>query len=320
VHWNLLSVTGTGEREMERLRRQLGVTAYARERGAEVVALTLPSASTVLINFSSGFLFDALPGWAPLFRLPHDERIRRLRDPFYRATLKDAAASENRQFAIFANWPEYTVVQVQNPANKAVEGRKLKDIAGERNADPFDVMLDLAVDDKLLTSFSPDMGGADQAAYKLRGELMQKDAVLVGGSDAGAHMDMIDSFAFSTKLLQRSREHDLMSVEKAVHLMTQVPAEFMGIRDRGLLKPGYYADVVIFDPDRVACGPAYLRFDLPGTSTDGRLYNDAIGIDCVIVNGQPFIRNNRASNVRAGTVFRSGRDTYTVGLPRMRAA
>jgi N-acyl-D-aspartate/D-glutamate deacylase len=143
---------------------------------------------------------------------------------------------------------------------------------------------------------------------------------IVGASDAGAHMDMIDTFAFSTLMLQNARKYGIMSLPEVVHQLTQVPARALGIKDRGLLAEGLFADIVVFDGDEVGRGPVYTRYDLPGTKAEGRLYADAIGIDCVIVNGQVAVRDNAVTDARPGTVFRSGRDTVTRAIPALQQA
>ena len=320
VNWNLLALQGADEVARERMARMLHAGDYARQRGGEVVALTLPASSSVRINFYSGFIFDALPGWAPLFRASHEERLEKLRDPLVRAILEDGAARQTGQLAAFADWANFTVREVQSAKNKPFEGRLVGDIAAERGVRPFDAMIDLVIEDQLLTSFMPKVLGETPETYQLRAQLWQDDRVLVGGSDAGAHMDMIDSFAFSTKLLQRAREYGVMSLEQAVHRMTQVPAEYFGLKARGLLKPGFHADITIFDPETVACGEVYTRYDLPGTDKDGRLYAEAVGIACVIVNGVPVVRGNTVTDARPGTVLKSGRDSETVAIPRVAAA
>jgi len=185
--------------------------------------------------------------------------------------------------------------------------------------DPLDAMLDIALADDLATSFRMDGFETDEA-YVLRGKLMQDEFALIGGSDAGAHMDMIDTYAFSTKVLEKCRTHGLMPLEQVVHRITQRIAHHFGLRDRGELREGAHADVVVFDPARVACGPAYMRYDLPGTTEHGRLYSDAIGIEAVVVNGELFIEGGTIVGERKGTVLRSGRDSYTPELTPMREA
>ena len=124
---------------------------------------------------------------------------------------------------------------------------------------------------------------------------------------------MIDTFAFSTNLLEKGvRKHAVISLEEAVHQLTEVPARMMGLKERGLLRDGWFADLVIFDPAIVGCGQVHTRYDFPGG--EGRLYADAKGISHVIVNGQVIIQDNAYTGKTPGTVLHSGRDTYTVTI------
>jgi len=320
VNWNVLNVFGTTEADRERLDRMLSASTYARQHGAEVVALMPPSTPALRINFMSGFVLDSLPGWGPLFQISPEERLERLRDPFVRSLLRQSAACRVQHMATTADFGNFRVVEVQAPSTKRHEGRLVSEIAGERGIDVFDAMLDLVIADGLRTSFQPEQRGEDPDTYALRKQVVEDDRILIGASDAGAHMDMIDSFAFSTKLLQRSREYGLASVERAVQLMTKVPAEYFGLLERGELKLGNHADVVVFDPETVATGEVYTRYDLPGTREHGRLYADAIGIEAVVVNGSLMVRDNQTTGALPGKVLRSGRDTETVAIPRFAAA
>ena len=209
------------------------------------------------------------------------------------------------------------VVVVEAEKNKKYVDRLIGDIAREEGRDPLDVMLDIALDDDLRTIFSPNMGGYDRTAYELRGELWRDDRTLIGASDAGAHLDMIDTFAFSTTVLQKGvREHQVITLEEAVYQMTDRPARYMGLIDRGLLKPGYHADIVVFDEATVGRGPTYIRYDVPGNQF--RVYADAEGVDHVFVNGVQIVRHGEHTGKLPGTVLRSGRDTRTVPLDAMR--
>jgi N-acyl-D-aspartate/D-glutamate deacylase len=109
------------------------------------------------------------------------------------------------------------------------------------------------------------------------------------------------------------REFGVITLEQAVYQLTHKPAQLMGLRERGLIRPGWHADITIFDPATVACGPAYTRFDLPAQA--GRLYADAIGISCVLVNGTVIIRDGVHTGAVPGTLLRCGRDTRTVPIP-----
>ena len=160
----------------------------------------------------------------------------------------------------------------------------------------------------------PPAGQEDQASYEARAKIWKDSRTVVGASDAGAHMDMIDAFAFSTRLLQKGvREHEVISLEEAVHQLTAVPARMMGLRTQGLIREGWHADLVIFDPHAVAQGKVFTRFDLPGA--EGRLYADAEGISRVLVNGATIVNDGKHTGATPGTVLRSGRDTANIAIP-----
>jgi N-acyl-D-aspartate/D-glutamate deacylase len=138
---------------------------------------------------------------------------------------------------------------------------------------------------------------------------------VIGASDAGAHLDMIDTFAFSTQVLGNGvREYHAMPLVQAIHQLTQVPAELFGLRERGVLRTGWHADVVVFDPATVGSGPVHMRPDLP--CNEPRIYADAYGIDHVFVNGVQIIRDGKHTHAMPGTALRSGKDTYTPVMVR----
>jgi N-acyl-D-aspartate/D-glutamate deacylase len=153
----------------------------------------------------------------------------------------------------------------------------------------------------------------------MRADVWRDPRTVVGASDAGAHLDMINTFSYSTALLGPAvRDRGLLSLEEAVHQLTDVPARLYGVRERGRLAEGWHADVTIFDPDTVGHGEIYTRDDLPGGA--GRLYADARGVDFVLVAGEPIIRDGERTGARPGRVLRSGRDTETVPIPGTGAA
>lgn len=122
---------------------------------------------------------------------------------------------------------------------------------------------------------------------------------------------MIDSFAGNIRVLGEGvRDRKLLTLEQAVQQFTTVPARLVGIRERGELKLGHHADVVVFDPMTVGCGPVHTRHDMPAGA--GRLHAEAIGMKHVIVNGREILRDNEFLGAFPGKVLRSGRDTYTV--------
>jgi N-acyl-D-aspartate/D-glutamate deacylase len=188
------------------------------------------------------------------------------------------------------------------------------ELARERGVAPLDALLDLALSEALRTSFSPFIPGDDEASWKLRAAVWRDPRTVIGASDAGAHLDMIDTFTCSTSLLATGvREKGLLSLEEAVHQLTDVPARLYGVRERGRIAPGWHADLVVFDERTVGPGPVHTRRDLPAGAA--RLYAEAEGIERVFVNGTEIVRGKESTGALPGTVLRSGRDTETVEVP-----
>jgi N-acyl-D-aspartate/D-glutamate deacylase len=320
VNWNVLMVSSRPDAAATAA-RLLAASDYARARGGEVIALTMPCTPEIYQSLRTGVMFDALPGvWRELFKLPLDERIAAFQDADVRRRMAEDAAKvpAGAALEVTGRLEGYTVVSVQAERNRSYQGRKVGEIAAELGRAPIDVMLDIAVEDRLETLFAPDYGGHDQESYELRGRIWADDRTLVGASDAGAHLDLIDSFAFATVLLQKGvREHRVIGLEEAVRQITHRPAVYFGLVDRGLIAAGHHADLVVFDPQTVGRGPTYQRYDVPG-GCDYRLYADARGIDHVFVNGVQIVRDGAHTGALPGTVLRSGRDTRTVALDALR--
>ena len=312
LNWNVLAATAGNDDYVE---AQLSAGDYARERGAEVLALTVPQAMTVRINLVSGFVFDALPGWDALFRLPLAERMQKLRDPGFRKQLDEGANSEAAgMLRGLARWENMTVIESFSDETRQHSGKSIGEIAQAEGKTPFDAMIDLALADELRTSFMPPTGGDSEADWDARAKVWHDDRAVIGASDAGAHLDMIDTFAFTTQVLSNGvRRFGAIELEEAVRQLTDVPARLYGLRERGRLQEGWHADVTVFDPARVEVGETYTRFDLPAGA--GRLYADARGIEHVLVNGVEIVRGGEHTGAWPGTVLRSGRDTDTVAVP-----
>jgi N-acyl-D-aspartate/D-glutamate deacylase len=133
----------------------------------------------------------------------------------------------------------------------------------------------------------------------------------LGGSDAGAHLDRMQGANYPTRFLADClRGRRLTTLEDAVRMMTSVPSELFGLRDRGVVRDGAHADLVLFDPDRVDSELLTLVEDLPGGT--GRLYAGSVGVRHVYVGGVEVVRDGSATDARPGAVVRSGVDTDTV--------
>jgi len=309
LNWNALSAGNP--RIME---NQLSASDRALAAGGDIRALTIPQPITIRINLFTGFVFDALEGWADIFKLPIEARIELLKDPEARRRLDASATQSGGPFRGIARWSDMKLHAAFLDKNKHLEGKTMGEIAEGTNQSPFDIMLDLAIEEGLRTFFMPKGGDTDPALWAVRAKLWRDDRTVIGASDAGAHLDMIDTFAFSSQVLGNGvREHGVIELEEAVHQLTQVPAELFGLKERGVLKEGWFADLVIFDPASVGSGEGHMRQDLP--ADEPRIYAEAYGVRDVFVNGEQIIDSGAHTGRLPGIALRSGRDTYT---PHMR--
>ncbi|TML38484.1 MAG: D-aminoacylase [Actinobacteria bacterium] len=307
LNWNVLGVRAGGNHE-----HQLAASTTASERGGRVVALTLPQGVRIRLSFLTGFVLDALPGWRETLSLPVPERLAALSDPEVRRGLDERAHSpEAGVLANLARWERLTIAEAFTDETRRLEGRRIGDIAREQGKEPFDALLDVVVADGLRTGLRPEMGKEEDETWTARAEVWRDRRAVVGGSDAGAHLDMMCGASYSTFLVGEAvRERALLSLEEAVRALTDVPARLYGLKERGRLVPGWHADVVVFDPATVGPLEERTREDLPGGAS--RIVAEAQGVEHVLVNGTEIARSGAFTGATPGRVLRSGRDTETV--------
>jgi N-acyl-D-aspartate/D-glutamate deacylase len=308
VNWNVLGVSAMNP---DGAASQLAAGTAAAERGATVVALTLPHTMQIRLSFEHGAILDGLPGWREVFALPIEERMAALSDPETRRRLDAGSQSDEagilRHLAV---WDRLIFDETFAPENAGLEGSSVGDVARERNVEPFDALLDVVVADRLRTGLRPPIGETEDD-WALRARTWQDPRAIVGGSDAGAHLDTMCGAIYSTSMLGDGvRARGLLTWEQAVRQLTDIPARLYGLRDRGRLVRGAYADIVVFDPTTIGHEAVRTRDDLPGGAS--RLYAEAVGVNHVLVNGGEIVRRGTFTGTVPGRVLRSGADTDTV--------
>ena len=250
-----------------------------------------------------------IPGWREIMSLPSAEKAVKLRDPEVRAAMM--AGAQGSGLERFAEISNYRIGDTVAAQNTQYEGRLVRDIAEEQGIDPWDAVLDIEEPDDFKTVLWPVMAEKSRAEWEFRREIWELDDVLLGGSDAGAHLDRLLASPYPTRFIAKSvRELELLPIENVVHLMTAQPARLYGLTDRGRLTEGAFADIVVFDLATVDSGDPRRVYDLPGDSL--RLTASSEGIELVLVNGTEAIRHGQPTGELGGTVLRSGRDTETV--------
>jgi N-acyl-D-aspartate/D-glutamate deacylase len=289
---------------------RLAASDLAAAHGGAVFGLTMPVPVPMHLNLDAGFLFDSAPAWAEVLGQGHDSKIRAFSDPEVRRRLAGAAAREDR---VWYDLTRLSFEYVESPAFTDVQGRSVAEAARSRGVDPFDLLFEVAVADGLRTGFVVPAEGDDPESWRRRLAVWEDPRTIVGGSDAGAHLDMLDTFGFFTDFVGPTvRDRQLLPLEAAVRMITGDAARAFGLRGRGLLRPGYAADVVVFDETVVNRLRAVVQADLPGNGS--RLYAGAVGIEHVLVNGEVIADHGALTDALPGIVLRSGRDTDTVDV------
>jgi N-acyl-D-aspartate/D-glutamate deacylase len=240
-------------------------------------------------TLKSAYVFESLGAWKPAMEA-HGEALRGVyADEGFRRAVK-ADLVQYRGMRLFnSEWEKLHVVEAARPENREVEGRSLAELAHEQGKHPLDCLTAV-----LLNS--------DERAV---GRLVADPATHVSLSDAGAHLTFFCDAGFGLHLLGRwSRERGVLPLEAAVAKLTGQPARLFGIKERGLLNPGYWADLLLFDPGTVDRGEKRRVFDLPAGAP--RLTTSAIGVHGVWVNGERVAdaRGMIGSERRPGAVLR----------------
>ena len=309
MNWNVLTVDS---READRVPRQISAYDRSIELGGKVVALTMPVQVPMNMSFSSFCGLWLLPGWQQILGVPLAERIQRLQDPDTRVLMLENSLSQAAGvFRRLADWGDYVIGDTYSAANEGLKGRVVRDVAIERGKSSFGTLLDIVIADELKTILWPTPQDDDAESWRMRAELWQDGRAMIGGSDAGAHLDRMCGAPYPTRWLADCiRGRKLVPVEFAVKMMTSQPAKLFGLVDRGELREGACADVVVFNPDEIGSEDAMLVTDLPGNSS--RLTAGSFGVKRVLVNGVTIVENGVANGAVPGTVLKSGKDTYTV--------
>jgi N-acyl-D-aspartate/D-glutamate deacylase len=312
LNWNVLTIDA---REPDRYHEQVGACEQVFARGGKAIALTMPTLVEMNMSFLNYCALFMLPDWASVMNLPVPERIAKLRDPEVRRFMNERAHSPDAGvFSRLASWGRYQIGDTYSTANAGLKGKVVADLAETQNRGTFDTLLNIVINDELRTILWPMPSDDDVKSWQLRAEAWDHPLVMLGGSDAGAHLDRMCGAPYTTAFLaDMLRGRQLVSLERAIHLITQAPAELFGLRDRGVLEEGARADIVVFDPANVACAEVHLVDDLPGGAS--RLYADSLGVERVYVNGVASVVDGKGTDARSGTVLRSGRDTRTSPVP-----
>ena len=274
--------------------------AELQARGVQVVPQVGCRPLEVRFDFTEpAFYLEQNPFWRPIMAKSRDERRRLFADAEFRAEL---CRQTGFVAALAQGWDRLVLRLAASEGVRRWQDRSVAEIAAAEGRAPLDVFCDLVLEDDLATQWGVVLMNHDERAVA---ELIRHPAGLLALSDAGAHVDTLCDQGFTSYLLGHwVRELRALALEEAVRLVTSVPAERYGLHGRGRLAPGCAADLVLFDPARVAMRPTEMVYDLPRGQR--RLLQRAEGIVDVLVNGTPVVADGAPTDRRPGRVLRGG--------------
>src|SRR6266571_2959183 len=279
--------------------RDLDAARDATARGHKVVGAVSCCPLSMDFTLHSPYTFEGLESWKPALGKKNEAFRNVLRDPKFRNSMRKELATP-AHFRLFNG--QWSQVRVVESARKELEQRSIAELAGQAGKDPLDFMLDLALEESLDTVFTALLLNSDEEAV---GRMLRHPASMVSLSDAGAHLTFFNDAGFGLHLLGHwVRELGVLTLADAVWRLTGYPAQLFGIRGRGALKPGYHADLMLFDPSTVQRGLTHRVFDLPGGQP--RLTAEAVGVHGVWVNGVRIVGRNgaRVADLLPGRLLR----------------
>ena len=261
--------------------RAMQKIAEANSRGHELYGQVSCCPLTLDFTLYNPYMMEAFDSWKPIMEAEPEDLPRLYRDPELRAAVKAEIAEPGKITAFTGDWSGIKVAEVANPANRDKEGRDTADLAAEAGVDPLDWILDFGLSEDMKTTFASVLLNADSEAV---GKLLSDPYSTIALSDAGAHLTFFCDAGFGLNLYGSwVRERGLFSLERAIYEMTGRQADIYRIRGRGRLRPGAWADMMLFDPTTVARSPNLRVHDLPAGAS--RLVYDAKGLHGVWVNG-----------------------------------
>jgi N-acyl-D-amino-acid deacylase len=292
-------------RRPDEWKKQMAQIDATTARGVRAFPMCTPNRITDYFTMRNTQEFRGLPTWHPILIASDEEKLRAYSDPETRKKLHAEAVEfkvDTPPPGICRTWWDYMEVQTAVlPKNKVFEGKTVGEIAKMQGKGIIDAFLDLVVEENLDTEFLHGEINVDEAAMT---QILTYPNAIIGLSDGGAHVQFQSGFGFSTRLLSEwVREKQAMTLEQAVRRLTFDSASIFGLYDRGLLRPGMVADIVIFDPDTVRPLPLEVVHDFPTGAK--RIKEPAEGIMATVVNGEVLMEGGKHTGVLPGRVLRN---------------
>ena len=296
------------EHAPDRYKQQLEFLERARSEGAAMFAQTTAMSSSPVFELAEYNGFDAMPAWIDPFVGTPEERIAKLSNPENRDKMRaqvGAYVGEGGGADAASDWAKMRIVEIREDRNLQYEGMNIAELATATGKHPMDAMLDLAIDEGLRTEFTFEpTTGTDRNAVK---EILNHPFTHPCVSDGGAHTRYQTLGSWPVNMIaDRVRDQGMMTLEEAHYKMSSLPAAIAGFTDRGIIKEGLAADIIVYNLDEIG-----LQYDSPVYDTDfpggeRRIIQKAKGIRYTLVNGEvTFTEGTVCTGATPGKLLRS---------------
>jgi len=270
------------------------------EKGLSIPPQVNPRPVTQFYTLRNPFAFSEMPSWKGAFNRTVEEQVALYRSPQFREAFRDDIKA-GRGLLFRGQWDRLHVTRVETEQNKQLLNQSIGEIAARLHKDPVDTLLDLAVEERAALGFTVSLINADPEAV---GKLLTLPNVLVGLSDAGAHVDQHCEAGVPTYILHEwVHKRQVLTLEEGVRRITSELADFLGLTGKGRVAPGMDADLVLFDPATVKPYPSEWVNDLPGGKP--RLIERAEGVAYTLVGGNVLFAHNQYQGGLPGRIVRS---------------
>jgi N-acyl-D-amino-acid deacylase len=278
-----------------RHRRQLKWLERCRERGLKIYGQAGTIEAGFAFTFADWNLWEDVPAWKESTLGNFEARLQKLSDPDRRPALRDCSP------VLTNDWKDVFILSVKHPDFKKYENMNIVEAGKLMGKHPVDAMLDIAVADGLAAEFYSAPVNTDINGFK---ELVASELTIPGVSDGGAHTKFFMGGVYPTEFLMKVRDHDIMSFEAAHWRLSTQPALCAGFRNRGTLREGAPADVVIYDLERLSIKQMEIIHDFPGG--EWRRVRRAEGYRQILVNGQVTLEDGKPTGNMSGKLLRYG--------------
>lgn len=272
--------------------------------GARMMGFVRPKRFELVIGFRVKLPFDTLKSWKRVRTLTIATQQEVFRDPGKRAALVHDALTlpSGAPFGAEARPPMYEHMYLMS--DLLGERITVAEVARHRGVSPVDAMVDLALETDFQQLYSQPDDDLTELSDDALLQMLRHPNTVMAGSDVGAHTTKCLDADFPMTLLGRwVCQREAFTWEEALRMLTFEPASVWGFKDRGLLREGAIADIVLFDPATVAPRTPYVANCLPGGGSQIR--EKAFGIQCVIVAGIEILRDNQLTGAAPGRLLRS---------------